>query len=382
METSRIFVRNLPVNVSDTDFQAHFAKRYAVTDIKLIPHRRIGYVGFQSPKDAQDAVKYFNKSFIRMSRLQIELAKPVNDASLHPTRIHGSAAGVATPTAATDANTLKRKRSSPPPSASDPKIKEFLDVMQRPSKMKSWANYNANVAQGEPTSSAQVKEQGSKSVSDDDYQPIDKKRKGKDITAGPKEGIKKLLEVDSTNVAQTAEDQALIASWDDDDWLKSRTGQMLGLEEDEESQPVFEEQDEISPSGIEHEANGDELKTNKQNVSEDPSGGERQIMSQTESDIRHTKRLFLRNLPFSVTEDALMEAFTHFGALAEVRSCHQLSSSVEGRLDYRKISPENTSIQMNISILMIVWMLVNSWTDHAVFRSTFCTSRMKLDRDS
>ena len=77
MESSRIFIRGLPPNLSADEFKKHFSKTFTVTDAKLIPHRRIGYVGYKDSTDATMAVKYFNKSYIRMSRIGVELARPV-----------------------------------------------------------------------------------------------------------------------------------------------------------------------------------------------------------------------------------------------------------------------------------------------------------------
>lgn len=78
MATSRIFVKGLPPNITEADFRKHFsAKNREVTDVKLIPQRRIGYVGYKTPEDASKAVKYFNKSYIRMSKILVESAKPV-----------------------------------------------------------------------------------------------------------------------------------------------------------------------------------------------------------------------------------------------------------------------------------------------------------------
>ena len=78
METSRIFVKNLPPALTDADFRSHFAGNgRQVTDAKLIRARRIGYVGYRTPQDAAAAVQYFDRSFIRMSKLSVELAKPV-----------------------------------------------------------------------------------------------------------------------------------------------------------------------------------------------------------------------------------------------------------------------------------------------------------------
>jgi multiple RNA-binding domain-containing protein 1 len=77
MESSRIFVRNLPPSLSDDEFRAHFSKGRQITDSKFLSHRRIGYVGYKTSEEAVQAVKYFNKSFIRMSRIAVELARPV-----------------------------------------------------------------------------------------------------------------------------------------------------------------------------------------------------------------------------------------------------------------------------------------------------------------
>lgn len=77
MATTRVFVRGLPPSVSEDDFRDHFAKRYVVTDIKLLSQRRIGYVGFRTCEDAAAAVKYFNRSFLRMSKIGVELVDNV-----------------------------------------------------------------------------------------------------------------------------------------------------------------------------------------------------------------------------------------------------------------------------------------------------------------
>ena len=76
--STRIFVRGLPPTFTEDELRVHFAKRNDVTDARLIPNRRIGYIGYKTPEDAQAAVKYFNKSFIRMSKIGVELAKSVS----------------------------------------------------------------------------------------------------------------------------------------------------------------------------------------------------------------------------------------------------------------------------------------------------------------
>ncbi len=79
METSRIFIKGLPPNLTEADFRKHFsAQGREVTDVKLISQRRIGYVGYKSAEDAAKAIKYFNKTFIRMSKIAVEPARAVS----------------------------------------------------------------------------------------------------------------------------------------------------------------------------------------------------------------------------------------------------------------------------------------------------------------
>ena len=82
MDSSRVFVRGVPPNMTANDFQRHFSKQWDITDSRLIPHRRIGYVGYKTPEEAIKAVKYHNKSFINMSRITVELARSVRHALL------------------------------------------------------------------------------------------------------------------------------------------------------------------------------------------------------------------------------------------------------------------------------------------------------------
>lgn len=70
-------MRGLPPNLTAEDFKKHFSMQSTITDAKFIPHRRIGYVGYKTREDAAKAVKYYNKSFIRMSRIGVELARSV-----------------------------------------------------------------------------------------------------------------------------------------------------------------------------------------------------------------------------------------------------------------------------------------------------------------
>lgn len=46
--------------------------------MRLLPKRRIGYIGYKTPDEAAHAVKYFNKSYIRTSKIGVEIAQAVS----------------------------------------------------------------------------------------------------------------------------------------------------------------------------------------------------------------------------------------------------------------------------------------------------------------
>jgi multiple RNA-binding domain-containing protein 1 len=78
MDSTRIFVKGLPPSISEDEFKKYFSTKQEITDAKLISDRRIGYIGYKTAEDAAKAVKYFNKTFIRMSRIGVELARTVS----------------------------------------------------------------------------------------------------------------------------------------------------------------------------------------------------------------------------------------------------------------------------------------------------------------
>src|SRR5690606_13806883 len=82
--SSRIFIRGLPPRYSDNELKKHFSQTSQITDCKYIPHRRIAYVGYKTVEEAQKAVDYFNRTFIRMSRINVEIARAVSYPYLYP----------------------------------------------------------------------------------------------------------------------------------------------------------------------------------------------------------------------------------------------------------------------------------------------------------
>lgn len=82
--SSRLIVKNLPRKITRKQLEEHFSKLGTVTDAKLAltrsgAFRRFAFVGYSSEEEAEKAARYFNKTFINSSRIEVELARPIGD---------------------------------------------------------------------------------------------------------------------------------------------------------------------------------------------------------------------------------------------------------------------------------------------------------------
>ncbi|KAF9875895.1 pre-rRNA processing protein [Colletotrichum karsti] len=352
METSRIFVRGLPPKITDADFRKHFsAGGREVTDVKVIPQRRIGYVGYKTPEVAAKAVRYFNKSYIRMSRINVELARPIADAVPQKMKATGEQSSVAKlsepaapppPDAEKDDN-KKRKRQEI--DESDPKLREYLQVFQPGNK--SSANEMLDVMDDVAAAKKQKKllEDGE---SDDEYETIPARPEKRLMREAPKgdhpaeplpekdEAMPDAAPIPGPTPDASQEEAAPAAvnnnaATSDDDWLRSRTNRLLDLVDDDEVPQPPAQQDSGETVGstpaLNHEgpAEGSEKPKSETEAgaeAEDAPVPSEEKPAKDEDDalatIKRTFRLFVRNLAYTVREDDLRDHFEQFGELQEV----------------------------------------------------------------
>ena len=341
MASSRIFVKGLPPTFTETEFKKHFSLR-EVTDAKIFPNRRIGYVGYRTPEDAQKAVKYYNKTFIRMSRIAVEIARPVQDR--RNVEQDGS-----TPTArkaseadkkANNKNNLKRKRSQENEEQQDPKLKEFMEVMKPKSKKKAWENEQLEgVADDEKgIVNMAVDEQ----QSDGEYEEVPKKSKrlkpshSKDVPQSHEPPPCVAAALDETHIepapvepaAKFSEGEPTAVT--DSDWARSRTSRLLGLLAEDEEVAVTKPSDEDTEVPSENEK---ELEKGSSKIQDSLAPGSSiptppletednsvtKPAEHTDTDaVRSSRRLFVRNLPYDVRKEDLEAEFASYGSLEEV----------------------------------------------------------------
>jgi multiple RNA-binding domain-containing protein 1 len=225
-------------------------------------------------------------------------------------------------------NELKRKRDE---AEQDPKLKEFLEVYQPPSKNSIWGNGDAQL--GEATVAAAEETVPEVVVpedeSDGEYQVVPNKKAK--VAAEPtptlavaepipREEVSVEAEpVDTDEVMEDAREAPTTeqGAVSDADWLRSRTNRILELVEDDAvppatapavQAPIPQAPVERAPPEVAEAAPEPQLQSPAQ---------EQQGLDE-ETKILQTGRLYLRNLSFDVTEDELKTQFSKHGELEEV----------------------------------------------------------------
>ena len=342
MESSRIYVRGLPPSMKEDEFRKHFSSFSETTDAKYLPRRRIGYVGYRTAAEAAKAVKYYNKSYIRMSKIFVEIARPIVDSEpQNATNTDAESAGI---------RAEKRNHATLESGmAVNPRLQEFLEVMKPASKGNVWSNEDGAVNQG--TLANTNEELGAVAVveveqaSDDEYEHVPKKRKTS-ITATPAQLEKHLPDdgtsepvtnqtekpvpvdpaQDGTGIGAVHQRDSVHALTTNDDWLRSRTSRRLGMLNDDEldaeatvSLPPKEAGKSKDRDPAEHKVQVVESSDKVQDVNaqEDLMTSDHPV---PEPEARKgSNRLFVRNLPFDATQDDILACFGSYGNIEEVR---------------------------------------------------------------
>lgn len=354
MESSRIFVRGLPPSLKEAEMRQHFSSQSPITDAKFIPHRRIGYVGYKTPEAAAKAVKYFNRSFMRMSRINVELARPVEEMRAEKRR---------NPSPEEERPEKRREKVDGKPAATNPKFEAFLDTMKASSKGKTWANEDFAAEQSSAVPTAVVDEEVD-GESDNDYQHITKKQKVASDSPSDFGGFDDAQTADAkastdtnaehTDIAamqgadeaeQTLEANGVATNADskteeaeptksDADWLRSRTSRILDLmEEDDEfhDRPTTTQR----PTPIAAQPTVEPAVNEGPELAEAGSAMSLEEVSpatpKDEPSAKVTDRLFVRNLPYDASDRELISHFSPYGPVSEVSRPHLLPPAVMKR---------------------------------------------------
>lgn len=324
METSsRIFVKGLPPSITESDFKKHFSQQGRdTTEVRLFANRRIGYVGYKSPEDAQSAVKYFNKTFVRMSRIGVELARPPSESKAPTARKPDAPYATATikPSAASRPEKTK-------PAPDDPKLKEFLEVMKPNQKKRAWeSEFPAEEEISKPTDVMMSMEEDDNSEYEDI--PRKAKRQKSDNVDTEDTTAPKTVLPEETQERQEQQEELTSNTHDagvtDEDWARSRTSRLLGLLDDDE------ENQDVTPTAAVADSNSEDeaqpQSRDEADTQDEPQSQDEPARSTDVEAVRTSMRLFLRNLSYDVKDADLEAEFESFGSIEEVSAASLLIS--------------------------------------------------------
>ncbi|RZC62338.1 hypothetical protein C5167_024086 [Papaver somniferum] len=300
--------------------------------------RQFAFIGFRTEQQAEEALKYFNNSYMDTSRITCEIAHKVGDANIpRPWSRHSvtkkeetvdeskkTTGGGGAKSSSKRGEVKKGKKDM---EIDDPQLLEFLEVMQPRSKTKLWGNDTLG-------STLAVADQiGKDAVEKTRTDKVDKKRKDPSKVKLDKHAEKENGPSDDsakkeTLVLPNTEDLSdmdyfkskVKKDWSDSDSDSGSESEDGPNSEAEAGRVVYAEEPsddytgEASQEKIEEEEGPPGGSDGEMVEPEDPSS----VLDDAKKQILETGRLFVRNLPYTASEEDLTEIFSKFGDISEV----------------------------------------------------------------
>lgn len=301
---SRIIVRNLPAKANEDDVRKHFESQGRITDIKVIrkrdgSSRRFAFVGFKSDTEAQNALQYFNLSFMMSSRLDVALAKSLGDESLERRKESLKRKRLEQAEHNESPSGLNSKQQRPETKNEiNPKLAEYLSVMQPQKSTAMWKNDNTE-------GSAKPSLQPQTEVGDEEEDIVDLKelkQKNEDNNNSLEGGY---MDADEEKAEEKTEEEP--------DWVPQAT-----IDDISENHTELSDMEWLRQRQTRIKENGDKIEPLPAPTPEP----EEDIMEDTPqsepSGAVPTNRLFVRNLAFTVNRSELESLFRPFGKLKQV----------------------------------------------------------------
>ncbi|KAG2574632.1 hypothetical protein PVAP13_7KG345900 [Panicum virgatum] len=369
--SSRLCVKNLPKGADERRLREVFSRKGEVTDAKVIrakdgKSRQFAFIGFRTNEEAEEALKYFNNTYIDTCKITCEVARKIGDpdaprpwsrhslkkpeydskskpkagpvdALLKDTQVQGMAADV---------------RGSKGSVANDPKFQEFLEVMQPRSKAKMWANdttgtLDTAVKDSVVATKESKRPQKNVPVSENDASSEDSSDEEMKIDSSSEDASEELQTAESkqdNDMTDTDFFKSKIKkNWsdsesDDEDSGDNSNGTTDDDNLSDESQDAYNQSVDLK-GGLDKKINVDkdtriqltdsrEVDDRDNKESEDLDGRQKETKVHEDKDNEdedassitdekklalETGRLFFCNLPYATTEDDLVELCSQYG---------------------------------------------------------------------
>ena len=309
--------------------------------------RCFAFIGYRTVEEAKEALKFFHGTYLDTSRLEVEFAQPFGKTPEHRpwskytpgSSAHKSIeekkklAEEGPPEKLTARQAIKLERAQKEakkaarmavPDSDDPKLAEFMQLMAPRSQKATWANDDGldldargqGVLAGASGASAGAGGAAASEAAPDAAKDGKKsKKKGKRAQEADNEPAE---EEEEREEAPIEKDQVLV---DDSvshlDYLKSRQTVASFIDDEEEEEKEAEEQ---AADGGTPEAGQDDAEEEDAPAGAAETGaadGTVQV-AEEEASVADTGRLFLRNMPYTATDDELRALLEPFGEVDDV----------------------------------------------------------------
>jgi multiple RNA-binding domain-containing protein 1 len=308
--SSRVIVKNLPPYLTQQQLLDHFKASFAVTDCKLVTthdgkSRKFGFVGFKTTKDATDAIKYFDKTYLHTCRITVDEALAIGSNQL--TRpwskySEGSSGFQKTHPKEIADNDKKAQflKDAVGLDENDQKLKEYLQVMKpHGASTKTWGNDDV-IDAGHHLKLPQILNDNDKGL----YQEL------------PSEDI-----IEKAAKEDSSKQSALDTNISDMDYLRSK---MKKAENDADIDVINVHPSRLAildeSGAFNSDYNNLQNSLNKADVEvvEAESYRENENEEISADIIADTGRIMARNLAYSCTQEDLEELFKPFGLIVEI----------------------------------------------------------------
>ncbi|KAI3913878.1 hypothetical protein MKW92_051663 [Papaver armeniacum] len=294
--------------------------------------RQFAFIGFRTEQQAEEALKYFNNSYMDTSRITCEIAHKVGDANIpRPWSRHSVTKketvdeSKKTGGVKTSSNKGELKKNKKDLEVDDPQLREFLEVMQPRSKTKLWGNDTLGSTLVDQNAKGVVEKTSSDKVnkkrSDPSKVKLDKHDK-KEIGPSDDSANKEILDLPKT---EDLSDMDYFKSKVKKDWSDSDSDSGSESEdgpngEDEAVRVVHAEEpsDDHTGEGSQENMEEEEVPPGGSDGEVDEPDNSSSILDDAKKQILETGRLFVRNLPYTASEEDLAETFGKFGDISEV----------------------------------------------------------------
>eukprot|EP00941_MAST-03F_sp_MAST-3F-sp1_P003076 g3076.t1 len=275
---SRLIVKGLPLYYTDDQLRTLLSSRGAsITDCRIMKtkegvSRRFAFVGFREASQAKDVLQWFNKSFVDTSRISVSFARAIGE-------------------------TKDRAWSKYTPGSSRHRKKH-------PEMYDSQGN---------------LKKEGESGKAEKKMEELQFKKKKALLKEKRSEKLQEFLELMGIGVSTQKNGKK---SWANDN-ADGAADAELALQEAKEKEEIQKKKKEESKreGAEENDMNDLDFLRSKtvSNFDDDKSDENKQLRDNEDVDILETGRLFVRNLPYSATEDNVNDHFEQFGQISDVR---------------------------------------------------------------